>query len=114
MYIDVLPILDLIHRYQVAPAELEHLLLSHPDITDAAVIPYPDEVAGQVPVAFVVRKSGGAIDELSIIDFIAKQVAPFRKIRKVFFINSIPKNATGKVLRKDLIKLATSGSVSKL
>ncbi|BFG16167.1 hypothetical protein CerSpe_024410 [Prunus speciosa] len=94
--------------YQVAPAELEHLLQSHPDIVDAAVIPYPDEEAGQVPMAFVVRSSGSFVDESQVKDFIAKQVAPYKKIRRVAFINSIPKSAQGKVMRKELIKLALS------
>lgn len=94
--------------YQVAPAELEHLLQSHPDIVDAAVIPYPDEEAGQVPMAFVVRSSGSFVDESQVKDFIAKQVAPYKKIRGVAFINSIPKSAQGKVMRKELIKLALS------
>ncbi|KAM0984339.1 hypothetical protein ACFX15_011382 [Malus domestica] len=94
--------------YQVAPAELEDLLHSHPDIVDAAVIPYPDEEAGQVPMAFVVRCLGSAIDESRIKDFIAKQVAPYKKIRRVTFTMAIPKNAQGKVLRKELIKLAPS------
>lgn len=96
--------------YQVAPAELEHLLHSHPDTVEAAVIPYPDAQAGQVPMAFVVKRPQSTIDESEIMDFIAKQVAPYKKIRRVSFINSIPKNATGKVLRKDLIKLASSRS----
>ncbi|KAL6294302.1 hypothetical protein ACE6H2_002444 [Prunus campanulata] len=94
--------------YQVAPAELEHLLQSHPDIVDAAVIPYPDEEAGQVPMAFVVRSSGSFVDESQVKDFIAKQVAPYKKIRRVAFINSIPKSAQGKLMRKELIKLALS------
>ncbi|KAB1217317.1 4-coumarate--CoA ligase-like 9 [Morella rubra] len=59
--------------YQVAPAELEHLLLSHPEIADAAVIPYPDEAAGQIPMAFVVRKAGSNITEAQVIEFIAKK-----------------------------------------
>lgn len=100
--------------YQVAPAELEHLLLSHPEISDAAVVPYPQEEAGQIPVAFIVRKSGNLVNESQIIDFVAKQVAPYKKIRRVFFLNSIPKNAAGKVLKKELIKLATSLAASKL
>ncbi|KAL3501047.1 hypothetical protein ACH5RR_035496 [Cinchona calisaya] len=100
--------------YQVAPAELEHLLQTHPEITDAAVIPYPHEEAGQIPVAFVVRKSGSLLNEKQIIDFVAKQVAPYKKIRKVFFLDSIPKNAPGKVLKKELIKLSASGTASKL
>ncbi|KAF7135384.1 hypothetical protein RHSIM_Rhsim08G0186700 [Rhododendron simsii] len=59
--------------YQVPPAELEHLLQSNPDIVDAAVIPYPDEEAGQIPMAFVVRKPGSSITEAQIMDFIARQ-----------------------------------------
>ncbi|KAL5991113.1 4-coumarate--CoA ligase-like 9 [Asimina triloba] len=94
--------------YQVPPAELEHLLQSHPDIAEAAVIPYPDEEAGQVPMAFVVRDPGSNLNDLQIMDFVAKQVAPYKKIRRVSSISSIPKNAAGKILRKDLIKLATS------
>ncbi|CAJ2669609.1 unnamed protein product [Trifolium pratense] len=89
--------------YQVAPAELEQLLQSHPEIKDAAVIPYPDEDAGQVPLAFVIRQPQCSMGEAEIIDFVAKQVAPYKKIRHVVFVNSIPKNATGKILRKDLL-----------
>ncbi|RZB46894.1 4-coumarate--CoA ligase-like 9 isoform C [Glycine soja] len=59
--------------YQVAPAELEQYLLSHPEINDAAVIPYPDEEAGQVPMAFVVRQPQSSLSEIEIIDFVAKQ-----------------------------------------
>ncbi|KAJ6431342.1 hypothetical protein OIU84_018763 [Salix udensis] len=100
--------------YQVAPAELEHLLQSNPDIIEAAVIPYPDEEAGQVPVAFVVRQNGRFIDESKIKDFIARQVAPYKRLQRVMFIESLPRNATGKVLRKELINLALSNATSKL
>ncbi|XP_058093941.1 4-coumarate--CoA ligase-like 9 [Magnolia sinica] len=101
--------------YQVPPAELEHLLQSHPEITEAAVIPYPDEEAGQVPMAFVVRKPQSTLDDKQVMDFVTKQVAPYKKIRRVSFIDSIPKTAAGKILRKDLVKLATSASApSKL
>ncbi|XXG89094.1 hypothetical protein AAC387_Pa12g1179 [Persea americana] len=93
--------------YQVPPAELEHLLLSHPEIIDAAVIPYPEEEAGQVPMAFVVRQPQSTLSEAEVIDFVAKQVAPYKKIRRVSFPISIPRNPSGKILRKDLIKLAT-------
>ncbi|CAI8612206.1 unnamed protein product [Vicia faba] len=89
--------------YQVAPAELEQLLQSHPEIKDAAVVPYPDEDAGQVPLAFVVRQPQSSMGEAEIIDFVAKQVAPYKKIRRVVFVHSIPKNAAGKILRKDLL-----------
>ncbi|RZC51129.1 hypothetical protein C5167_019554 [Papaver somniferum] len=94
--------------YQVPPAELEELLFSHPDILDAAVIPYPDEEAGEVPMAFVVRKTQTSIDKTQVIDFISKQVAPFKKIKRVEFIDSIPRTAAGKILRKELKTLALS------
>ncbi|KAM0949771.1 putative AMP-dependent synthetase/ligase, AMP-binding, AMP-binding enzyme domain, ANL [Dioscorea sansibarensis] len=59
--------------YQVAPAELEALLLTHPDITDAAVIPFPDKEAGQFPMAYIVRRPGSDLSERSVMEFVAKQ-----------------------------------------
>ncbi|KAL0004511.1 hypothetical protein SO802_012072 [Lithocarpus litseifolius] len=100
--------------YQVAPAELEYLLHSHPEVSDVAVAPYPDEEVGQLPMAFIVRHNGSTIDEPQIMDFVAKQVAPYKRIRRVMFVDMIPKNAPGKVLRKELIKLALSKATSKL
>ncbi|KAH7567048.1 hypothetical protein JRO89_XS07G0010400 [Xanthoceras sorbifolium] len=94
--------------YQVPPAELEALLLSHPEISDVAVIPFPDREVGQYPMAYVVRKAGSALSESAVMDFVAKQVAPYKRVRRVAFVASIPKNPSGKILRKDLIKLATS------
>ncbi|KAK6922374.1 AMP-binding enzyme, C-terminal domain [Dillenia turbinata] len=83
--------------HQVAPAELEQLLQSHHDVVEAAVIPYPDEEAGQIPMAFIVRRADSTLDESKIKDFVADQVAPYKRIRRVAFIYSIPKNATGKM-----------------
>nr|GMC59321.1 4-coumarate--CoA ligase-like 9 [Ipomoea batatas] len=97
--------------YQVAPAELEQLLQSHPHIIDAAVIPYPDEEAGEVPMAFVVRNpKGNIIDERQVIDFIARQVAPYKKIRRVSFVSTIPRSAAGKILRKELKNMVIPNS----
>ncbi|KAI8027661.1 4-coumarate--CoA ligase-like 5 [Camellia lanceoleosa] len=93
-------LLDGINEFPVAPVELENLLQTHPHIVDAAVVPYPDEEAGQVPMAFVVRQPESTIDESQIKDFIARQVAPYKKIRRVLFIDSIPKNAPGKVCER--------------
>ncbi|GLT74413.1 hypothetical protein SLA2020_462140 [Shorea laevis] len=93
--------------YQVPPAELEALLLTHPDINDAAVIPFPDKEVGQFPMAYVVMKPGSNLSGNEVMDFVAKQVAPYKRIRKVVFAASIPKNPSGKILRKDLINLAT-------
>ncbi|XP_008221158.1 PREDICTED: 4-coumarate--CoA ligase-like 5 [Prunus mume] len=98
--------------YQVPPAELEALLLTHPQIVDAAVIPFPDDKVGQYPMAYVVRKAGSNLSEKDVMEFVGKQVAPYKKIRRVAFIASVPKNPSGKILRKDLIQLATSSSSS--
>jgi acyl-CoA synthetase (AMP-forming)/AMP-acid ligase II len=88
--------------FQVPPAELEAVLLTHPDIADAAVIPWPDDEAGEVPKAFVVTKAQVRPEE--IIDFVAARVAPYKKIRIVEFIDKIPKSASGKILRRVLVE----------
>ncbi|KAI4457775.1 long-chain-fatty-acid--coa ligase [Holotrichia oblita] len=89
--------------YQVAPAELEGMLLAHPAIADAAVVGLPDEEAGELPLAFVVKRKGANITAKEIQDFIAGKVSPQKKLRGgVIFIDSIPKNPTGKILRRVL------------
>ncbi|HCX31277.1 MAG TPA: 4-coumarate--CoA ligase family protein [Blastocatellia bacterium] len=88
--------------FQVPPAELEALLLAHSQVADAAVIPCPDDEAGEVPKAFVVLKGEATPEE--IMDFVAARVAPHKKIRSVEFIDKIPKSASGKILRRLLVQ----------
>jgi acyl-coenzyme A synthetase/AMP-(fatty) acid ligase len=87
---------------QVAPAELEAVLLSHPAIADAGVIPSPDEEAGEVPKAFIVLK--GETSAAEIMEFVAARVAPHKRVRKVEFVNEIPKSPAGKILRRILVQ----------
>ncbi|CAN6277733.1 unnamed protein product [Urochloa humidicola] len=88
--------------FQVPPAELEALLITHPEIKDAAVVSMKDDLAGEIPVAFIVRTEGSELTEDEIKQFVAKEVVFYKKIHKVFFTDSIPKNPSGKILRKDL------------
>ncbi|KAL8138128.1 hypothetical protein V2J09_004129 [Rumex salicifolius] len=88
--------------YQVAPAELEGLLINHPHIVDAAVVGMKDDVAGEVPVAFIMKSSGTQITEDDIKVYISEQVAFYKRIKKVLFVDTIPKLPSGKILRKEL------------
>ena len=95
----------------MAPAELEAILLTHPSVADAAVIPCPDDEAGELPKAFIVLRS--AVEGEEIIDFVADRVAPHKKIRFVEFIDQIPKSASGKILRRVLIERERAGRASQ-
>ncbi|KAG2653222.1 hypothetical protein PVAP13_1NG438200 [Panicum virgatum] len=95
--------------FQVPPAELEALLLAHPSIADAAVVPQKDDAAGEVPVAFVVRAANSDIAEDAIKEYISKQVVFYKRLHRVYFTHSIPKSAAGKILRRELrAKLAAA------
>lgn len=88
--------------FQVPPAELEALLLTHPCVADAAVIPYPDDEAGEVPKAIVVLRQASEPD--AILDFVAERVAPHKRIRYLEFVEKIPKSSSGKILRRVLVE----------
>jgi acyl-CoA synthetase (AMP-forming)/AMP-acid ligase II len=88
---------------QVAPAELEALLLTHPAVMDAAVVRRPDEEAGEIPKAYVVLKPGATAAAEAIMAWVAERVAPHKRIRQLEFIEQIPKSASGKILRRVLV-----------
>lgn len=89
--------------YQVAPAELEEILRTHPKIKDAAVIGVSHELYGEVPKAFVVKKEGESINDDDVHAFVENKIAEYKRFRGgVQFIESIPKNLTGKILRRQL------------
>jgi acyl-CoA synthetase (AMP-forming)/AMP-acid ligase II len=90
--------------FQVAPAELEAVLLEHPQVADAAVIASPDEEAGEVPKAFVVVAEGADLDIEELQAFVAARVASYKQLRRVELTDAIPKSASGKVLRRVLVE----------
>lgn len=88
---------------QIAPAELEAILLAHPAIADAAVVPLADEEAGQVPKAFVVLKDQSAAAD-DIMTYVADRVARYKRVRYVEVIDQIPRSPSGKILRRVLVE----------
>ena len=89
---------------QVAPAELEAVVQSHPAVADVAVIPSPDEEAGEVPKAFVVVKPNVSVTADELMAYVAERVSPQKKVRRVEFIDAIPKVPSGKILRRQLVE----------
>ncbi|MND31506.1 Long-chain-fatty-acid--CoA ligase [compost metagenome] len=87
--------------FQISPVELESVLLMHPAVADAGVVPSPDTESGEVPKAFVVLRS--PVTEAELIDFVAQRVTPYKKLRDIEFIDAIPKNPAGKILRRILV-----------
>ena len=100
--VDRLKELIKVKGFQVPPAELEALLIDHADITDAAVIGIPDPEAGELPRAFVVLKAGSALDADGVKAYVAEHVATYKRLGDVVFVDSIPKSASGKILRREL------------
>ncbi len=85
--------------YQVPPAELEAVLVSHPKVRDAAVIGVPMDDGGEAPKALVVAEG---VEAQELMAYVAKHVAPYKKVREVEFVDEIPKSASGKILRRVL------------
>jgi acyl-CoA synthetase (AMP-forming)/AMP-acid ligase II len=95
--------------FQVPPAELEALLLTHPAVADAAVVGRPDDEAGEVPVGYVVLRDGHQVTEDEVATFVADQVAHYKRLGAVHFIDAIPKSASGKILRRLLRDAPAAG-----
>ena len=100
--------------YQVPPAEIEGLLLTNPKIRDSGVIGIPDEDSGELPLAFVVKQPGVTLTEKEVQDFVAENASKAKWLRGgVKFIDAVPRNPSGKILRRELRDLFNA-SKSKL
>jgi acyl-CoA synthetase (AMP-forming)/AMP-acid ligase II len=97
---------------QIAPAEIEAVLLGHPQVADAAVVPVPDDEAGQIPKGFVVLKGDASADQ--IMGWVADRVAPYKKLRRLEITTQIPRSPSGKILRRVLIERECARSESHL
>lgn len=97
--------------YQVAPTELEALLLGHPEVADAAVVGVPDAEAGELPMAFVVRRDASSISEDQLQTFVAERVAGYKRLRGgVRFVKELPRSPSGKLLRPQMIATLLSNN----
>jgi len=100
--VDRLKELIKVKGFQVAPAELESVLLKHPKIADVAVIPVADEESGEVPKAFIVRREALTAEE--VMEYLTPKVAHYKRVRHVAFVDAIPKSPSGKILRRVLVE----------
>ena len=91
-----------VRGYQVAPAELEAVLTSHPAIADACVVGVPDEAAGERPKAWVVTRA--PVDEAELHAYVEERVAPYKKLVAIEPIDELPRTMTGKLLRRVLLE----------
>jgi acyl-CoA synthetase (AMP-forming)/AMP-acid ligase II len=106
--VDRLKELIKVRGYQVAPAQLEAELVAHPAVGDAAVVPRPDEEAGEVPVAYVALREPA--DPAAIAEWVAGRVAPYKRLADVIVVDEVPRNPTGKLLRRVLVEREREGA----
>lgn len=88
--------------FQVAPAEIEHLLVAHPEVQDAAVIGEAHPEFGEVPVAYVVLRPGSVCSAEALIEYAAEGLAKYKRLTRVVFTDAIPRSPSGKILRRVL------------
>ncbi|XP_034832840.2 uncharacterized protein [Maniola hyperantus] len=93
-----------VNAYQVPPAELESIIREHPAVFDAAVVGVPDEKTGEKPKAFVVLNKASKANQKDIMEYVSQRVAPYKRLKEVQFLDVIPKNPSGKILRRVLVE----------
>ena len=89
----------------VYPAEIEAVLLSHPDVTEAGVCGQSDAQWGQVPIAFVHLKEGSTVSTNTLLEYASQRLARYKQPRAVSIVEQLPRNSSGKLLRRELFRL---------
>nr|WP_297437988.1 hypothetical protein [Thermococcus sp.] len=103
--------------HRIGTAEIEHALVLHPAVAEAAVIGRPDEIKGEVPVAFVILKENCIPKEIlkkELIDYVRETLGPIASPAEVFFVNKLPKTRSGKIMRRVLKSLASGKGLGDL
>ncbi|XP_063539418.1 uncharacterized protein LOC134748562 [Cydia strobilella] len=100
--------------FQVPPAEVERVVLQHPGVAECGVVGAPDMSAGELPFAFVVARPGATVTEAELLEFTASRLSPAKRLHGVIFVNEIPKNPSGKILRRVLKQKLKEMRASKL
>jgi acyl-CoA synthetase (AMP-forming)/AMP-acid ligase II len=95
----------------VSPAEVEAVLSEHPQVVDVAVVGLPDAEYGERVAAAVVVADGARLDEEAIAEFLAGRLAPYKRPTLVRQMDDIPRNASGKIVRRDVAARLRSESV---
>jgi long-chain acyl-CoA synthetase len=93
---------------------VENALYAHPDVSDVAVIGVPDELWGEVPKAIVVQRPGSTVSQEELLEFARTRIARFKVPRSVDFVDALPRNTSGKVLKRELRRPFWEHRASKL
>jgi acyl-CoA synthetase (AMP-forming)/AMP-acid ligase II len=100
----------LVNGINVYPREIEEILYRYPGVREDAVIGIPDARRGEQPLAFVAAQDGVQLDEARLLEFAREQLADFKMPRRIVFLPALPHNATGKMLKRELRKMAALGA----
>jgi long-chain acyl-CoA synthetase len=103
----------LVNGINVYPREIEEILYQFPGVKEAAVIGLPDARKGEQPLAFVAANEGVSLEEKALLQFVREKIADYKTPRRVVFLPSLPRNATGKILKTALREMAASGTADR-
>jgi long-chain acyl-CoA synthetase len=98
----------LVNGINVYPREIEEVIYQFPGVKEAAVIGVPDVRKGEQPVAFVAAAEGQTVDEKALFQFVRGKLADYKVPKHIVFMPALPRNATGKILKTELRKQATT------